>query len=184
MRHRWTLLAYLAAIVVFTSIHDVRWLGVGILTWAILAGRDVLRLARRALLAILLFNSVVSLGYVVVALWRDEFAPGYLVLVNARVFLMTASTFLMVERVDLFRALGFSRGLVTVLTLAYSQIRVAQRLLEDFRLGLRSRSLDHPSLPVLYRQGAATGTFFLQKAMHDAADTAQAMNSRGFFLDR
>jgi cobalt/nickel transport system permease protein len=175
---------WLLAVVGLTFVHDLVGLGAAALLWLTVARRDAPGLARRALLAVLVFNATVSVGYAVLALARGEFSWLYLLRTNLRVWLITACTFLMAKRVNLFAALSFAPGLMMVLTLAYTQIRIFTRLLEDFRLGLRSRSLRRPTPRVLYEHGAATGSFFLSKAVHDAAEIGLAMQARGLFRDR
>ena len=56
MRARVALLAYLAAIVLATTVHEIGLLALGLLLVLALAGRGWLRVLRRACLAILLFN--------------------------------------------------------------------------------------------------------------------------------
>ena len=184
MKDRAGLILWLAAVVGLTLVHDPAWLAVAALLWFLLAGREAPRLAGRALLAVLVFNATVSVGYAALALIRGEFSWLYLIRTNLRVWLITACTFLMAKKVNLFAALSFAPGLMMVLLLAHTQIRVFTRLLEDFRLGLRSRSLRRPTPRVLYGHGAATGSFFLSKAVHDAGEIGLAMQARGLFRDR
>jgi cobalt/nickel transport system permease protein len=184
MRDRVALLLYVAAIVAATCVHDPRLLAAGIALAGLLAGRDAARLARRAALAILVFNSAVTISYVVLASLHGELSLGFLLLINLRVFLLTYLTFLFQRRVNLFRALAFSPTLLHILAVAYGQIVTFRRLLADFRLALRSRRIDRLGLRDLYRHGAATAAFFLGKSLRDATEIGQAMTSRGFFHDQ
>ena len=184
MRDRLGLLAYLACVVAATSVHDPRLLAGGIAAAGLVAGRDCLRLARRAVVAILLFNTVVTVSYVITASMRGEFSVRYVLLINLRVFFLTYLTFLLHSRINPFRALAFSRTLLFLLTVAYGQIVTFQRLLADARLALRSRSLARPGLKDLYRHGAATAVGSLGKSLGAATEITQAMSSRGFFHDQ
>ena len=177
------LLLYLAAVVAATLVHDLRALAALLAAAVLLAGRDAPRVARRALLAILLFNSVVTLSYVAITLLRGGFSGRYVALVNLRVFTITFLTFLMIRRVNAYRALGFSRSLQVLLTLATSQIVGFRRACEDFRLALRSRMPGRPAFRQLGRHGAAAAAYFLAQSMHNAEETGQALRSRGFFDD-
>jgi cobalt/nickel transport system permease protein len=181
MKGKTALVAYLAAIVAATSIHSLRFLSALLLVAVILGGRQRLHIAKRAVLTILLFNSIVTLSYAVISLIQKDFSPLFVARINLRVFLMTYLTFLFNARANPFKALAFSRSLSYVLTLAYSQVLTFRRLFEDFRLALRSRTLKRPSLKDLYRHGAATGSFFMQKCLIDSEEITQAMKSRGFF---
>jgi hypothetical protein len=97
--------------------------------------------------------------------------------------LLTACTLLVAARVDPARAFAAWPALAIVVQLARAQLRGMHRLLEDFRLGLRSRSLRRPGPRVLLRHGGATGSFFLGKALHDAEEIALALRARGGWRD-
>lgn len=183
MRDRIRLILYLAAVVGITCVHDPRFLAAGIVLVGMLAWKDALLLARRAVVAILFFNSIVTVSYVILASVRKELSLHFVLLINLRVFLLTYLTFLFQHRVNLFSALSFSRTLLYVLTLAYGQIVTFRRLFTDFRLALRSRSIERLGLQDLYRHGGATAAFFLGKGLRDATEISQAMTSRGFFHD-
>ncbi len=183
MKDRVMLLAYFAAVLLATSIHDLRFLGAGLATVALLAGRRLPRLLKRTAMAILLFNSVVTISYTALSLWQGNFSGHYVLLINLRVFLLTALTFLLAERFNPFRAFAVSRSLLYLTTLCYSQVLTMRRLFGEFRHAFRSRSIVRPGLRDLYRHGAATAAFFLHKSVSDAGEIAQAMTSRGFFND-
>lgn len=183
MKDRLMLLAYLAGVTAATSVHDLRLLGAALLLVALLCGRALPHVFRRAVLAILLFNSVVTVSYVAFALWQGNFSPRYVLLVNLRVLLLTSMTFLLAERFNPFRAFAFSSSLLYLTTLCYSQVLTLRRLFGEFRHAFRSRSIVRPGLRDLYRHGAATVAFFMRKSVSDAGEIARAMTSRGFFDD-
>ena len=183
MRARLALLVYLAAIVLATTVHEIVPLAAGMLLVIALAGRSWLRILRRACIAILLFNLIVTLSYGVIAGLQGTFSPDFVVLVNLRVLLLTSLTFLFVSRVNPFEALAFSRTLTYLFTLAYSQSMAFKQALEDFRLAFRSRCIEQVSLRDRYRHSASTGVHFLDKSLHRATEITQVMRSRGFFDD-
>jgi cobalt/nickel transport system permease protein len=183
MRARVALLAYLAAIVLVTTVHQIGLLALGMLLVLALAGRSWLRILRRACIAILLFNLIVTLSYGVIAGLQGTFSLDFVVLVNLRVLLLTSLTFLFVSRVNPFEALAFSRTLTFLFTLAYSQSMAFKQALEDFRLAFRSRCIEQVSLRDRYRHSASTGAHFLDKSLHRATEITQVMRSRGFFDD-
>jgi cobalt/nickel transport system permease protein len=183
MRARLALLAYLAAIVLATTIHEIGLLAVGLLLVLALAGRGWLRILRRACIAILLFNLIVTLSYAVIAALQGTFSPDFVVLVNLRVLLLTCLTFLFATRVNPLEALAFSRTLTFLFTLAYSQSMAFKQALEDFRLAFRSRCIEQVGLRDRYRHSASTGVHFLDRSLHRATEITQVMRSRGFFDD-
>jgi cobalt/nickel transport system permease protein len=177
------LLIYLAAIISATLVHDPLWLAAGLGLTLLLAGRDAATLLRRAILAVLVFNLVISLSYLALAWWQS-FSPWTTLLrLNLRVLLLTSLTFLFIARTNLFAAFGFSRNLTYVLGLAYSQSLIFRRAHEDFRQALISRSVTRPGLIERYRASAAAASWFIEKSLHAATQSAQALRSRGFFGD-
>lgn len=177
------LLLYLVAILAATSIHSPLWLSAGLLLVLLIAGRDALHLLRRAVLTVLAFNTVISLSYIGMAWWQEISPWQTLLRLNLRVILLTCLTFLFIARVNLFQALSFSRNLTYVLGLAFSQSLTFRRAHEDFRLALASRSLKRPGLIDRYRASAAAVSWFIEKSLHAATQSAQALRSRGFFHD-
>lgn len=177
------LLMYLAAAISVTLIHSPLWLSMGLALVVLLAGGDAMKMLRRALLTVLAFNMVISLSYAVMA-WMQDFSPWEALLrINLRVVLLTFLTFLFADRANPFRALDFSKHLTYVLGLAYSQALTFRRAHDDFRLALASRSLKRPRLMDRYRASAAAASWFLEKSLHAATQSSEALRSRGFFHD-
>ncbi len=191
-RERAYLLLYLAAIVAASLIHSPLALAGGLALVLLIAGHaqpnQAFVLLRRAVLSVLAFNSVVSLSYIGM-LWLQDSTLGHVspwltvLRLNLRVVLLTSLTFLFIDRVNLFRALDFSKSLSYVLALAYSQAISFRRAHDDFRLALASRSVRRPSLLDRYRASAAAVSWFIEKSLHAATQSSQALRSRGFFHD-
>ncbi len=183
MKDRAALILYLGAVVFITSVHDLFLLAAVLTLTLLMAGGCRFKIAKKAALAILMFNSVVTVSYIVVTWLEGGFSAGYVALMNLRVFLLTYLTFLLNERVNLFRAFGFSPTLMYLVSLAYSQAVLFRRLLVDFRQALKSRTLERLALADLYRHRSRVASFFVSKSMADATVVTEAMKSRGFFND-
>lgn len=183
MKDRLILFGYFCVVVLVTMLHDLLPLFLFLAGAVIIAGREAPSIAKRSLLAILLFNSVVTLSYASLALYQGEFSSHYVLLLNLRVFLLTFLTFLLGRKFNPFRAFVFSRTLQYLLTLSYSQVMNFRRTFHDFRLALRSRLPARPRMRDLNRHGAAVISYFLDKSMHNAVTITQALKSRGFFND-
>lgn len=182
-RDRAYLLFYLAAILAATFVHAPLWLAAGLGLTLLIAGREAGKLLRRTVLSVLAFNSVISLSYIGMA-WLQDISPWHTLLrLNLRVILLTSLTFLFISRTNLFQALSFSKNLTYVLGLAYSQSLTFRRAHDDFRLALDSRSLQRPGLLDRYRASAAAVSWFIEKSLHAATQSSQALRSRGFFHD-
>ncbi len=176
------LAAWLLALVTASWLTAPSWLAGGLLAVLLLSGRDAVRLSRRALLATASFSGTVSLAYLGQAWWQSRALPlDWLLTVNLRVLLMALLTFLFIERVNLFQALAFSRSLSFLLVLAVSQSLGLKRTLAEFRLGLQSRSPRPAGLRARYRAAAHAAAWLLDRALANAHESAQAMQSRGMF---
>ena len=184
MRDRLLLLGYLAAVVTATLVHDPALLGTGAALVLLSAGRGLPTLLGRVLRAALPFALAVSLGYLLLARGDLPAAGRVLLRLNVRVLLLVGLAFRVLPALNLQRALGFSDTLRFLLVLATSQVLTFRRLFTDFRLALAARTPRRPGLLTALRHGAATAAWFLRRAEHDATQMAQALDARGFFLDR
>lgn len=181
MTPRHALYLYLAVLPVPTFIHDPACLATGLAICLALARKQRWRILKKSLLAILAFNLTVSLGYVLVALWRGDLRPDWLLTANLRVLLMVFLGFWFVARVDLLAALRGWPTATLIMSLTISQVRVFERLIRDFRLALRSRSIVAPRLIDRRRHAGAQAMTLLDKAQGQSTEVALAMRSRGAF---
>lgn len=180
---RLALLAYLAAVLA-VSLLQQPWLLASLLMLVLVAsGSKRWILLRRACLGVLTFNLVVSVGYLLLAFSQDHFSARYLLLINLRVLLLVFLGFWFVARVNLLEAASFSPTLRLVLTLAAGQVQVFTRLVADFGLALRSRSIREPAFTDRTRHAAAQAQHLLDKSVAMANEAAQAMRSRGAFAE-
>lgn len=201
MKDRALLLLYLGAVAAATLVHDPRALGAALVVVLASAGRRrAWPLARRALRASLPFVAAVAAGWALVLGFGGHAfgatVPGNAVVTTAatagtallrlalRVTLLTALAFRLLPSLSLARALAFSATLRFVLVLALSQLLAFRRLFGDFRLALESRSPRRVGPRLALRHGAMTAAWFLRRAEHDATTLTQALDARGFFLDR
>lgn len=177
------ILVYLITVVVVTLVHQPLYLLIGLVVLILFAGPLRWRLLRRALLSMLLFNTVVSLGYLVISLMRNAFHPEYLVLINIRVLLLVTLGFWLSARVNFARALRFSPTLTFITTLAAGQIRLMQRVINDYRAAFESRCLKRAGWRDRARLAAAQTEAVVEQSQHAATEISQAMRSRGVFND-
>jgi cobalt/nickel transport system permease protein len=175
------LVLYAAALVGTTFIHLPLALA-GLLALALVAaGRQRWQLLKKTLLAVIAFNLTVSVGYVVVSLWRGHLDPTYLLFANLRVMLMVFLGFWFVARVDVLAALAGWPTLSLIATLALGQIRTLERIVADFRLAFESRNIARPHLAARARHAAAQGIALMDKSVASATESTLAMKSRGAF---
>jgi cobalt/nickel transport system permease protein len=177
------LVAYLAALITATLIHQPLLFAAALGLAFVASGRDRWRLLHRALLAILAFNLTVSLGYAVMSLWRGVFNFDYLLLINLRVLLMVFLGIWFATRVHLVAALGISPTLTLIATLAIGQLRACRQIIADFALAFASRNPAPPRLIDRIHHAAAQGIALMDKTTAAATESALAMRSRGVFDD-
>ncbi|HKK70898.1 MAG TPA: hypothetical protein VKA86_06755 [Candidatus Krumholzibacteria bacterium] len=185
MRHRLFVLAYLATAIGSGFVHDPWVLAAAAGVVLVLAGREAGRIARRAVLAVGLFVATVTLAYAAFGWWREGAVDtAWILRTNLRAFGLTALTLLVVARVDARRAFAPWPGLLGLITVIGAQLRLLQRELEDYRLGLRSRTHRRANAATAARHAASGGAHLLGRALHDADEIALAMRARGAWHDR
>lgn len=181
MKPRHALYLYLAVLPAPTFTHSPALLALGLLAALAFAGAARWHILKRSVLAILVFNLSVSLGYLVIGLWQGSFNPHWLLLANLRVLLMVYLGFWFVTRVNLLAALAGWPTATLLATLALGQARSFERLIRDFRFAFASRNLIRPRLIDQRHQAGAQAITLLDKAQAQATEVALAMRSRGAF---
>ncbi len=181
MKHKIFLLIYIILILVLTSFHNVEFLFVFLLFLLILSGKNVFNLAKKSFFSILAFNSIISISYIILSFIQNKEWVDYIVLLNLRVFDLTFLTFLFASKVNLFKALDFSKTFSMILVLSYSQILLFKKTFEDFKLALKSRIITKTTPKKDIYNFVSTITFyFLNKSINNSKEISQAMKSRGF----
>lgn len=181
--HTTLLIIYFIAVVFITFIQDLHTLILVFITLLLLSIKDSLRLLKRVFLSILFFNSVVSISYLTIQILKGVIDLEYLLVVNLRVVDMTYLTFLSFSRIKLFKALSFSKELVAVLVLSYSQILHYKRILEEFLTVLNLRVVKRGTLKDYLSFYGRLFELLFDKSVKNGREISQAMKSRGFFID-
>jgi cobalt/nickel transport system permease protein len=91
-------------------------------------------------------------------------------------------TFLMLEKINIFKALSFSKSLSSLIALSFSQINIFRRSFSDFWMGLESRQAVFSYMDWL-KSVKSTVFFFVNKTLHSSQEISAGMKSRGFFDD-
>jgi cobalt/nickel transport system permease protein len=92
VKARIALVGYVVTVLLATMVHDIGFLALGLGAVLALSGRGWWRILRKACLAVLAFNAVVTLSYTVIALLNGTFSPVYVALINLRVLFLTCLT--------------------------------------------------------------------------------------------
>ena len=172
---------YLFFLILFTSIHHI-----GILLFALgilflLSHKQLKYLAKRTFKTVWISLLVISLSYLFSGLFK-EINPMFIVLLNIRVFLLTFMTFTLLEKINIFNLLSFSKKLSSLVALSFSQMHIFQRTFTEFQMGHMSRT-QKPTYTTWLKSLNATLLYFVNKTLHSSKDISFGMKSRGFFHD-
>ena len=178
-RHTLGLGLYAIFVVLATLIHAPVALGVLALLVLMLAGGRAPIVLRRTAKAALPFTAVVAIPWLLMHGIND--GGLYVLRLVLRVCAITMASFVLIERIDLLRAVRFSPTVAWTLTLITSQILVLQRAGADFSEAFESRCINRPSLRDRLRHVSAKAAYLVTVALRQCEEVALAMRSRGFF---
>ncbi len=183
MKDKLLFFIYIFCVILLTSVHNVYFFIGFSLFLFVLSFRDFFEILKKSIFSILLFNSIISISYVIYSNLKGIEWFDYIILINLRVFSLTFLTFLFIRNVNLFKALSFSRNLTYLLVLSYSQILTFKKYFTDFKMALKSRTIEKPKRKDLYNFVSTVFYFFVNKSINNSKEISQAMKSRGFFND-
>jgi len=183
MKDKILLVLYIVLVIFLTFIHDWELLLVVSGGLFFLSGRDFFQIFKKSVVSVVLFNGVITVSYIGYALYTGKPWIEYIFLINLRVFVITYLTFLFVSKVNLFNAFSFSKTLMYLLTLSYTQILIIKRQFQEFKYALTSRIINKPSKKDSYNFISKVSYYFLTKAIQDTKEITDAMKSRGFFIE-
>lgn len=176
------LAGWLIAAFAVSAITDVRWLAAASVGALVVFRRGLLGPLRRVAVTVLPLTAALALMSWAWLRFVSGQAPAVepFVALGLRTCLMAFSTFAVLARVNLFRALAPWPTLIRLLVVTLAQIHALRLLATESRLGLRSRLLRRPgALDVVRGAGGITGAL-LTLSTRNAADVSDAMRSRGF----
>ena len=141
--------------------------------------KDFLKLNKRVITSIIIFNLGVSIGYIIMAFIKDINPWSYIIYINLKVYVLTYFVFWFFSKISFIEFLSFSKDLSYLGTIALSQIFSYKKTFEDFKSAFRARvyKLTDKSPKFITR----TFEFFLEKAIKDSKERTLAMKARGFF---
>jgi len=175
---------YLLILMGIISISNIYYLLGLLVVLASFAGGQFLTISRKTILSILFFNLIISLSYAISSIIKGEKWVGYVLLINLRVFDATFFTFYFTKKINLFKALEFSRTLSFLLIIAYGQIINYKRIVQNFRQAFKSRNFK--SLKNKEGYNFIKSVFFslFQTSIHSSNEISLSMKSRCFNVDK
>ncbi|WP_457626649.1 CbiQ family ECF transporter T component [Persephonella sp.] len=182
MKDNLLLIGYILSVILLTAVHDVQFFIFFLSLLFILSGKEVFSILKKTVLSVIVFNSIISISYIVLSIIKNTDWLDYITLINLRVITITFMTFLFVKKVNIIKALSFSKTARYLLSISYSQILTYRRSFTDFKHALKSRSVK-PDRKDIYNFVSAVFMYFLNKSFKDSREISQAMKSRGFFIE-
>lgn len=146
----------------------------------IVSYKEMIKLNKKVLKSIVLFNLGISLGYVVMGYVKGINVWEYLLYINLKVYALSYFVTLFFHKVDMVRFFSFSKSLSFLLSISLSQIISYKKTFEDFKYAFRARVIKK----LKQREKNFITTvfgFFFEKAMSDAKERTLAMKARGAF---
>jgi len=137
--------------------------------------------ALRAFKSILIFNISVTIGYIIQSLFLGKEFFDFILLFNLRVYDITFMTLFVSSKINLIKAVSFSKSLQFLLIATLSQIQSFTKTFEDFTLALKSRTIKTITQKNKKNFVSSMFYFFLKKSLHNSQERALALKARGFF---
>lgn len=181
MHDRSWFVLYMVTVLALGMLHNEWVMLIAIIITLTLGGKARWKIFFRAVLVIALFNTSVSLSYIAYGLFVpvDPFA---LILINLRALAITLLTFTLVRRINLHKALAFSRLLALLYSFTYAQITLLRSLLFSYYDGLKSRGATLKSTVTKKQLQPLLSTLF-GTMLHKSNEQSMGLRSRGLMDD-
>lgn len=172
---------YLCAVMALGIIHNEWIMLLCIIVTLVLGGRARWRIFFKTLLVIGLFNATITITYIIYSFFTpvDIFA---LVLINLRALAITLLTFTLVRRINLHKALEFSKLLAILYGFTYAQIVLLKNMLYSYYDGLKSRGATLGST-ITKKQLQPLLTTLFGTMLHKSNEQSMGLRSRGLIDD-
>ncbi len=138
----------------------------------LLSGKDIFRLIWRTSAAILVFNILSSIYFIIIKNYEG------LIIFNLRTFTILYFTLLAGKKLNLFAVFSFSPSISYILTLAYSQILNFQITYGQMKQALDSRIVERITLLHSYQILGFQVNLFIKKSIENSKEISQALKSR------
>ena len=139
------------------------------------------KIAKRALIAILLFNLSVTIGYIIICLINQDKFLNYILVFNLRVFDITFMAFFITSKINLIKVFSFNKEFKFLLSATLFQIQNFLKTFNDFKLALKSRSVKKLNQRDKKSFIEAMFFYFFKKSLHNSKERTLALKARGFF---
>lgn len=138
--------------------------------------KNCIKLTKKVIKSIFLFNFGVTLGYLLINLQNVD----YIIYINLKVFSMTYFLFWFFEKNSIMEFFSFSKNLSYLLTITLSQIYSYKKSFEDLKLAYQLKVIKK----IKERDKnfiIKSFNFFLSKTLKESKERSLALKARGFF---
>jgi len=119
---------------------------------------------KKVFFTVSLFSGIVTLPYFVAGFFMGENRWYYFFVINLRTFELAFLTVIFLSKINLFKALDFSKNLTMLLVLVSGFVVTYSKTLKDFQDAFNSRTIEKkssdPRIKKLHKKGCC---FFLRK---------------------
>ncbi|AZV46421.1 hypothetical protein C3L23_03800 [Nautilia sp. PV-1] len=163
------------------SLKNIEYLALAFAVVELIAFKNAWKLSKKVIKSIFFFNLSVSIGYLILSIFKSINPWYYIAYINLKVFTLTLFVFWFFSKVSIIEFFSFSKEMSYLLTITLSQIYSYKKTFEDFRMAFKARVVNLRNKEKVFVKNVFM--FFLKKSMHDAHERALAMRARGFFDD-
>ncbi len=171
---------FISFLLILLMIKDINILFFALfLLWSI-SYKNIVKLNKKVLKSIVLFNFGISLGYIIMGCIKDIAIWEFLIYINLKVYVLSYFVAWFFTKSDIVQFFSFSKNLSFLLSIALSQIISYKKSFDDFKYAFKARVVKK----LRQREKSFITTvfgFFLEKAMNDAKERTMAMKARGAF---
>lgn len=182
MQAKTSFFLYIAALIAISTIKSYEPLLMVLAVLAMISGRSLWLIGRRAFILVAVFSLFITLSYSITLYLQNQSFWHYFLTVNLRSFDMIFLTLLFTSRVNIYEAVAFSKDLSFLLVLSVSKIMTMQRAYADYTDALKSRTLRKPTRHQIYDYLGSAIAGFLDKNIRESKENFEAMKSRGFHV--
>jgi len=189
MKDKILLLIYLILIIFISSLRSLDILFISLmvlfLVYSILPLKiNKIKSVKKIFFTVGFFSSIITFPYFIAGFFVGENRWDYFFAINLRTFELAFLTMIFLSKINLFKALDFSKNLTMLLVLVSGFVVIYSKTLKDFQDAFNSRTIEKKvQIQELRNYIKRVVIFFFEKSKETAQETYLAMKSRGFYYD-
>ncbi len=189
MKDKVLLLIYLILLIFISSLRSLDILLISLmvlfLVFSILPLKiNKIKSVKKIFFTVGFFSSIITFPYFIAGFFVEENRWNYFLTVNLRTFELAFLTMIFLSKINLFKALDFSKNLSMILVLVSGFVIIYSKTMKDFQDAFYSRTIERNIQNQELRNFIKrVVSFFFEKSKETSQETYLAMKSRGFYYD-